>query len=74
MSLKFPEEKWFRFHKGTAQTIPLHSEVRLAVCEAAEQIGLLVPQGPERTLALRKLQEAMFYANAGIALHLSEPE
>jgi hypothetical protein len=44
-----------------------HSAVRMAVKEAAHIFDEVVPDSPEKTLAIRKLQEAMMYANSAIA-------
>jgi hypothetical protein len=53
---------------------PLNSETRVAhedaraVCfNAANEFELLLPDSPEKTLAIRRLQEAMMYANSAIA-------
>lgn len=44
-----------------------HVAVRLQIRKTMEIIGASVPEGRERSLALTKLEEAMFWANAGIA-------
>ncbi len=48
-----------------------HGEIRETMKEAAEDVIQLVPAGRERALALTKLEEAMMWANAGIARNLS---
>jgi hypothetical protein len=48
-------------------TIDAHEEVR-AECKVLAAILLdLVPDGREKSLALTKLEEVMFWANAGVA-------
>lgn len=49
-------------HKATA-----HASIRHSCLEAAAVIETLVPDGRERSLAITKLEEVMFWANAGIA-------
>lgn len=49
------------------QTKRTHERVREAMHEAAAEINLLVPEGREKALAVTKLEEAMMWANAGIA-------
>ena len=43
--------------------------VRKILCHAAIKIRDLTPDLPERELAFRKLQEAMYYANSAIAFN-----
>lgn len=42
--------------------------VRNVLKDAATKLNALVPDGPQKTLAFRRLQEAMFYSNAAVAL------
>lgn len=65
----FNIEKVFSFHPGNAVTGPKHDALRSLLKGTAEQLALIVPDSAEKTLMLRKLQEAMFYGNAAIALH-----
>ena len=44
-----------------------HSNVRFACREAAKLFLATVPAGREQSLAITKLEEAMMWANAGIA-------
>ncbi len=48
-----------------------HDEIRESIKEAAEDVMRVVPAGRERSLALTKLEEAMMWANAGLARGLS---
>ena len=58
----------FRHHPpatpGRAQE---HVDARTVVHNAALEICTIVPPGREQALMLTKLEEAMFWANAGIA-------
>ncbi len=60
-------ENMFGYHPATAITGPQHDRVREVCRTAAEEIVRLVQPSPERTTAINKLREAMFYANAAIA-------
>jgi hypothetical protein len=44
-----------------------HKDLREAVFKMGQIIGILVPKGQEQSLALTKLEELMFWGNAGIA-------
>jgi hypothetical protein len=48
-------------------TIRKHEEIRAACRKVAETVEATVPLGREQALALTKIEEAMFWANAGIA-------
>jgi len=58
---------WFKFHPATAVTGPMHDDVRVHFRDLAKRLLNTLPAGPDRTLALRKLQEAMMLSNACIA-------
>ena len=44
-----------------------HAAAREALLEAANLLADVVPAGREQSLALTKLEEAMMWANAGVA-------
>jgi hypothetical protein len=46
--------------------VHLHRRVEAAITEAYEAVLLACPRSAERTLAIRKLQEARMWANAAI--------
>ena len=60
-------DRRFDFHPATAVSGPLHDEIRRLHREMANDILRLVPEGRERAVAITKLEEAMFWSNAGIA-------
>ncbi len=62
-------ESMFKFHPATTVTADKHDIVRTVMLATARQIELVTPRSPEQTLALRSMQEAMFWANAAIAMH-----
>lgn len=58
----------FKFHPAdTEQRKETHALVRGAIAEVANLVQVAVPAGREQALAITKLEEAMFWANAGIA-------
>jgi hypothetical protein len=57
----------FDFHAPIAAAGQAHAFVREMCLKLASDIVDLVPPGREQSLALTKLEEAMMWANAGIA-------
>jgi hypothetical protein len=58
----------FAYHPATPETAPMHEAVRGVFLNAVDDLWPLIPDGPEKTLALRKLQEAQMFANLAVAL------
>lgn len=58
----------FAYHPATDVTAPKHAAVRDLFGELLPKLWDAVPDGAEKTLAIRKLQEAQMYANLAIAL------
>lgn len=48
-------------------TIEAHASVRWAVKDIAKYLSDVVPEGRELNLVMTKLEEVLFWANAGIA-------
>ena len=61
-------ENQFAYHPATAMTAVVHDTLRIAFSELAAQIWYIIPDGPEKTIAMRKLQEGLMYANLAVAL------
>lgn len=58
----------FAYHQPSSQTvIDKHEEIRDRCRVLAELIVFAVPPGREASLAITALEEAMMWANAGIA-------
>jgi hypothetical protein len=63
----------FTFHPATTQEKrDDHAGVRTTIGQAAMDVDMMTPPGREKSLALTKLEEAMFWANAAIARAASE--
>ncbi len=57
----------FSYHKPDGLAVISHEEVRDAFCKVAITMEHILPEGREKSLAMTKIEEAMFWANAGIA-------
>lgn len=69
-ALMAPEdlERRFAFHPATTPERQLaHQSVRTHCHQLAGVINDLLPEGREKSLAVTKLEEVMFWANAGLA-------
>lgn len=73
LPLSAEESHRFRFHPATPITGPMHDQVRAAVEALADQLAAIVPAGRHRSCMLTALQEAMMWANAGIACDTDPP-
>lgn len=58
---------WFTYHSADAEQIEKYGQIRYYGRVLAEMIYALVPPGPDRSAAIRKVREAVMTANAGIA-------
>jgi hypothetical protein len=66
---------WFRFHPAdTTAKRKAHEIVRLLHYELALEMNKLLPEGPDKTIALRAIQEAAMKANACLAVHGGPPD
>ncbi|MBU5946820.1 hypothetical protein [Streptomyces sp. PAM3C] len=66
-------EHWFAFHAAaTQEKRDAHTNVRQQCRLLADELNELLPDGREKSLALTKLEEVMFWANAAIARAGSE--
>lgn len=60
-------DRRFDHHVPNATELRRHEDVRTAAKSLAEWIDRLCPESREKSLAVTKLEEAMFWANAAIA-------
>lgn len=63
----YPIENYFTYHAPTPDQIERYQALRDAAKELAYLIVALVPDGPDKSAAIRKLRETVMTANAGIA-------
>lgn len=66
---KNAEDIWnrFRYYAPSPDRADIHQSVRSQVIDLALALDVLVPDGREKALVFTKLEEALFWANAGIA-------
>lgn len=57
----------FTYHPPTPESIPKFKYIRESAELMARLFDHLVPDGREKSLALTKIEEAVFWGNAGIA-------
>ena len=63
----------FSYHPPTsAATRDLHEDVRSVIRGTAFALDEWLPDSPEKTLAIRHLQQAMMFANSAIAQYVKE--
>jgi hypothetical protein len=62
-------EENFTYHAPFGDQPERYTQIRAAARVFAEYIAETAPDSEERTLALRKIQEAVFWANASIAVN-----
>jgi Xaa-Pro aminopeptidase len=58
----------FSYHAPTAEQREIYEKINAAFLACAETIDPLLPEGPGKTVAIRKLAEARMQANASVAL------
>ena len=60
-------ESRFTYHKPKDGQPERYASIRRKALELAELINNLAPDGREKSLSLTKIEEAVMWANAGIA-------
>lgn len=65
--VRFELDKNFTYHAPKPGQPEIYTQLRKAMKDAAELVCHLCPASRERSVALTKLEEAMFWANASVA-------
>lgn len=58
----------FAYHPATAATAARHAALRDVLTDTVQDVWAIVPDGPEKTLAVRALQQVGHWGNLAIAL------
>ena len=58
----------FSYHPPTAEQREVYEQINAAFIACAEAIEPLLPEGPGKTVAIRKLADARMAANASVSL------
>lgn len=58
----------FSYHPPTEEQRETYAEINAAFIKCAEDVAPLLPDGPGKTVAIRKLADARMAANAAVAL------
>lgn len=60
-------ENWFTYHRPSPEQNEAYVKLRIAARKFADVINELVPDGADKTTAIRRVREATMTANQGIA-------
>lgn len=74
MAFELDIDSIFSFHPAGPLAANDHDMIRNELRQVAHFLNQNLPAGAEKTLAIRKLQEAMFYANSAIAQHYAKTD
>ena len=70
----FDRERAFTYHAPHGTQAMRFDYLRQWAHRFADSVEAFCPASPERTLALRKIQEAVMWANASIAINEAEEQ
>ena len=70
----YPLENNFTYHKPFGDQPARYGQMRDAGKQLAEKVLALTPGSREQAVALTKIEEAIFWANAAIARNEVEPD
>ena len=62
-------ENRFTYHAPKDGQLEIYQNIRTLAKELALEIDEVVPEGREKSIAITKLEEAVMWANSGIARH-----
>lgn len=73
MTTKLDLDSIFTYHAPHGSQVDRYALLRTHAREFAGMIAQLAPESTEQTLAIRKVQEAVMFANAAIAINEPAP-
>lgn len=60
-------DNWFTYHPPTDPQIECYARIRDEAREFAHMLNRVIPEGPDKTVALRSLRTTVMLANSAIA-------
>ncbi len=73
MSTRLDLANIFTYHAPVGDQLARYARLREAALRFAGTVADLTPESAEQTLAIRKVQEAVMFANAAIAINEPVP-
>lgn len=64
-------ENWFSYHSPSPDQLVAYEKLRGEAKRFAQAINELVPDGADKTAAMRKLRDTVMAANLAIACHVA---
>ena len=64
---------WFMYHPPTPEQLKAYEVIRASAKMFAEDVNANVPDSADKTVAIRKIREAVMAANLAVACYV-EPE
>ncbi len=61
-------EQIFSYHPPNEKQRETYEQINLAFIKCAEEVAALMPDGPSKTAAIRKMADARMACNASVAL------
>ena len=68
------KDKNFTYHEPTEETAKRYQEIRTLAKMFSDLVDNLVPKSREASLARTKIEEAVMWANAGIARNITKED
>ena len=63
-------DHWFRYHAPTPEQLKAYEVIRASAKMFAEDVNANVPDSADKTVAIRKIREAVMAANLAIACYV----
>jgi hypothetical protein len=65
---------WFTYHAPTPEQLVAYNEIRTAAKIYAETVNKHVPDGADKTAAMRTIRNSVMQANLAIACYIPQPK
>ena len=67
-------DNWFTYHAPTPELVAHYNAIREAAKIYAETVNKHVPDGADKTAAMRTIRNSVMQANLAIACYVGEPK